>query len=347
MKKVVLLFVVAISPLLIVTCVSKEVRTTEWYYETEYKTEETYQTEAVVEALSPVDLWYVIPYYHIYKISPEVKGQITAKDRVNNNIAFWNLSNVDIVQDMWTWYFSNNQSYSSNLPDEDLLFVSYLNYVQRTLKWTKTISIDADNLNRFAILSISQDPPDVSLVGTKTTIITHKVPAQIEKQRTVMQKKKIPFWEAIFNREEPPVKLPQVGDKAPDFTLESIDGKSISLRDFQGKIVLIVFTFVNCDCSETQMPYIIGAHQQANGELVVLNIYHVTYDTRIVRDYVTEKQFTTFPSLLDPENKVATSYSVTNLSPINFIIDKEGIIKYKKIGSFQSQEEIKDILKSL
>jgi peroxiredoxin len=142
-------------------------------------------------------------------------------------------------------------------------------------------------------------------------------------------------------------KIPEVGDKAPDFTLESIDSESISLSDFQGKTVLIVFTSVNCKECEEQMPYLIGAYQQANGELVVLDIYHMIYDARIIKDYVTKKQFTTFPALPDPNNKVANSYGATRFPPTNFIIDTAGIIRYKKVGAFQSQEEIEDILKSL
>ena len=141
--------------------------------------------------------------------------------------------------------------------------------------------------------------------------------------------------------------IPQIGDKAPAFTLESIDGKNISLSDFQGKTVLIVFTSVNCKECESQMPYLVGAYQQENGKLAVLDIYHMIYDPRLVRDYVTDKQFTTFPALPDPNNKVANAYGATRYPPTNFIIDTVGIIRYKKIGPFQSQEEIEDILKSL
>jgi len=141
--------------------------------------------------------------------------------------------------------------------------------------------------------------------------------------------------------------IPQVGDKAPAFTLEDIDGKNISLSDFHGKTVLIVFTSVNCKECETQVPYLVGAYQQANGKLVVLDIYHMIYDPRLVRDYVTEKQFTEFPVLPDVNNTVANAYGATRYPPTNFIIDETGTIKYKKIGRFQSQEEIEDILKSL
>ena len=142
-------------------------------------------------------------------------------------------------------------------------------------------------------------------------------------------------------------KMPQVGDTAPAFTLAGIDGKNVSLSDFQDKIVLIVFTSVNCKECEIQMPYLIGAYQQANGKLVVLDIYHMIYDPRLVKDYVTSKQFTTFPSLPDVNNTVANAYGATRYPPTNFIIDATGVIKFKKIGPFQSQEEIENILKSL
>ena len=33
--------------------------------------------------------------------------------------------------------------------------------------------------------------------------------------------------------------MPSAGDKAPDFSLKSIDGRQISLSDFKGKVLLI------------------------------------------------------------------------------------------------------------
>ena len=35
--------------------------------------------------------------------------------------------------------------------------------------------------------------------------------------------------------------VPEVGELAPDFTLETIDGEELSLSDFQGKVVFINF----------------------------------------------------------------------------------------------------------
>ena len=38
----------------------------------------------------------------------------------------------------------------------------------------------------------------------------------------------------------PPTDLERVGQPAPDFTLENVDGKSVSLSDFRGKQSLVL-----------------------------------------------------------------------------------------------------------
>jgi len=142
------------------------------------------------------------------------------------------------------------------------------------------------------------------------------------------------------------VKIPQLGDKAPNFTLKSIEGESISLSDFRGKIVLLVFDHTNCPASIRQLPYIKAVYNQSNGDLIVLFVY-VFNGLNLVNDYVVDNQITTFPALLDPKGKVANSYGSGHMVPVNFIIDTEGIIRIKKIGGFGSQEEIENILKSI
>ncbi len=139
--------------------------------------------------------------------------------------------------------------------------------------------------------------------------------------------------------------VPDVGDKAPNFTMETTDGKSLSLSDFRGRSILIVFTSVNCKACEEQMPYIEAVYKESSGKLAVLNVY--MFNTApVVRDYISKKQFTSFPALPDPKGRVATQYGVAKFPPINIFIDAQGIIRNKKIGPFQSKEEIEKILET-
>ncbi len=140
--------------------------------------------------------------------------------------------------------------------------------------------------------------------------------------------------------------IPQIGDKAPDFTLKNIDGESVSLSDFRGKPVLLVFTSVYCvECTE-QMPYIEAAFEQSGGELAVLTVYREDSLSR-VKKHVDEEKLTNFPALPDPGDKVGIKYGLApRVAPVNIIIDADGIIRNIRPGSFQSQEEIESILNS-
>jgi hypothetical protein len=74
------------------------------------------------------------------------------------------------------------------------------------------ISFDAKGIKEFAILANTWNVHPISSVQlvwsnditeeqtvTKEKQVPYEVPVQVEKQRTVMQTKKVPFWEAIFH----------------------------------------------------------------------------------------------------------------------------------------------------
>lgn len=140
--------------------------------------------------------------------------------------------------------------------------------------------------------------------------------------------------------------IPQVGDKAPDFTLKDINGNTLRLSQFQGKTVLLVFASINCKGCEEQMPHLITVAQQEKENLVILEVYQFN-GINLVRDYVTRKGYTHFPALADPKGEVATKYGAARNPPTNFVIDKSGTIKYRKIGPFENSEEISSIIRSL
>lgn len=143
-----------------------------------------------------------------------------------------------------------------------------------------------------------------------------------------------------------PTAVPQVGDKAPDFTLEDLNGAKISLSQFQCKTVLLVFASINCKACEDQMPHLITVSQQEGQNLVILEVYQFN-STNLVRDYTARKGLTHFPALSDPKGEVAIKYGAARNPPTNFVIDRNGIIRHKKIGPFESPEEISSAIESL
>ena len=131
---------------------------------------------------------------------------------------------------------------------------------------------------------------------------------------------------------------PQVGKLAPDFTLLSLDGQDISLSDFQGKPVLLVFGATWCPPCRAQKPYLIAAYNDfADQGLVILGV-NIREGRAHVKEYVAQKGIP-FPILLDANGEVAHLYQVRGI-PAMFLIDREGIVRETRIVAFRSVADV-------
>jgi peroxiredoxin len=137
---------------------------------------------------------------------------------------------------------------------------------------------------------------------------------------------------------------PEIGDLAPDFTLQTINGQSITLNEFRGKTVLLNFWVNACPACVDEMPYFQTVFdEQAKDELTVLAI-NCGESSQTVRSVADDLKLT-FPMLLDPDGKVCTAYK--HGAPTTFFIDSNGIIRAIKDDVFENTEEIETMLNSL
>jgi peroxiredoxin len=130
-------------------------------------------------------------------------------------------------------------------------------------------------------------------------------------------------------------------------SLKAIDNKTLSLIDFRGKPVIIIFhKTMNCPGCAAQMPFIRAVYdKRTNAELTVLTIYRED-KISAVRSFASSKGYI-FTALADPNDEFATKFGFGRGAPITIFVDAKGIIKEFKTLPFQSQEEIENILKSL
>jgi len=131
----------------------------------------------------------------------------------------------------------------------------------------------------------------------------------------------------------------------PDFTLQTINGETISLSDFRGKPVMLIFWKINCAACQFQIPYTQAFYDEWSSDTIAVLTINVGDSISAVQDYITSREIT-YPVLLDQQGKVAQTYGLPGV-PVTFLIDSEGIMKAYKIGAFQSQEEIEDSLTSV
>ncbi|MFC2049669.1 redoxin domain-containing protein [Chloroflexota bacterium] len=143
----------------------------------------------------------------------------------------------------------------------------------------------------------------------------------------------------------------QVGNRAPDFTLQDINENEWKLSDFKGKIVMVNFWATWCEPCKEEMPFFqeIVVSEDWSEDLKIFAINYIEPEGA-VRSLITGEEYT-FTVLLDSTGEVAEEYGYIpndTAIPRTFFIDADGIIKEVKLGdSFDSIDEIEDILDTL
>jgi len=137
----------------------------------------------------------------------------------------------------------------------------------------------------------------------------------------------------------------EVGNLAPDFQLQNLDGQTVSLGNLQGKPVLINFWATWCPSCVSEMPYIQEIYEEwSDAELVVLAI-NIGESSSKVEEFMQNHNLS-FTVLLDTKQDVAQKYNFQYI-PTTFFIDKDGIIQEKVIGPFQNKAQIENRLSKI
>jgi len=127
------------------------------------------------------------------------------------------------------------------------------------------------------------------------------------------------------------VQRPQEKKEAPAFSLNDLDGKQVSLSDFRGKPVLIVFWATWCDTCKEEMPVLEKFSQGKRDQLMILFIT-IDGERKTRAQKIINQNKITLPVLLMLEEKVMDQYGVRGWVPQTYLVDQEGMLVGKIIG---------------
>lgn len=126
------------------------------------------------------------------------------------------------------------------------------------------------------------------------------------------------------------LELPKEGVAAPEFTLPSSDGRTVSLKAYRGKVVFINFWATWCVPCRLEMPAMERLHKAYRKKgLVVLGV-NLMEGRKEVRAFMDELGLS-FPALLDGDGSVGFSYGIRPI-PATYLVDQDGKVLWRVQG---------------
>ncbi|MCX8129048.1 MAG: TlpA family protein disulfide reductase [Clostridia bacterium] len=138
----------------------------------------------------------------------------------------------------------------------------------------------------------------------------------------------------------------QEGPQVPDFELKDINGDSVKLSDYRGKVVVINFWTTWCRYCIEEMPDFneLGGEFEKAGDAVVLAV-NVQEGADVVKSFLKKKELPFLKILLDETGEVAVSYGVSGY-PNTYIVDKNGKL-YKYIPGKTNKKTVLDFVNEI
>src|SRR6266403_5575314 len=146
---------------------------------------------------------------------------------------------------------------------------------------------------------------------------------------------------------------PVVAAVAPDFTLKDLDGKDVSLGQYQGKVVLVNFWATWCDPCRVEIPWLIEMQQKYSARgFTVLGIAMDEEGAKVVTPFVNKERFDVngaksqmnYPIVIG-NDAAADKFGGLLGYPTSMLITRDGKI-VKRITGIISYEEIAKSIES-
>jgi len=119
-------------------------------------------------------------------------------------------------------------------------------------------------------------------------------------------------------------------DAAPEFKLDGIDGRPLSLASVRGKVILLNFWATWCGPCRAEIPDLIALQQKYKDQLQIIGLTVDEDDAAVVKQVVAESGIN-YPVAISPP-EVRMEYGGIAALPTSFVLDTQGRVVQKHEG---------------
>jgi peroxiredoxin len=117
------------------------------------------------------------------------------------------------------------------------------------------------------------------------------------------------------------------GVVAPELTLTTIDGKTVSLSDLKGKRVILDFWATWCGPCRAEIPHFLKLHEEHPEDLVIIGISDE--ESSVIKEFAEEHKIT---YLMVSSSGLPAPFNQIEAYPTTFFIDRQGVIQEILVG---------------
>lgn len=146
-----------------------------------------------------------------------------------------------------------------------------------------------------------------------------------------------------YNKMMEELRKSMLNEASPSFALMDLDGNKINIADLKGKVVVVDFWATWCGPCKASFPamqkMVNRFKENPDVKFVFIDTWeNVDEKQKNASEFINTNKYT-FHVLLDNDSKVVEQFKVEGI-PTKFVIDKNGVIRFKSVGFDGSDDKL-------